>query len=367
MAETSRAMVFNQAGRPLALRRYGLPRLAESEVLVRITCCTLCGSDVHTYQGRRSTPTPTVLGHEIIGRVDQLPPGSEACDYEGVPLMIGDHVTWSVAANCGSCFYCGDGLPQKCEQLFKYGHERISDRHPFSGGLADHCHLTAGTAIFRLPAALSDAVACPANCATATVAAAMRYAGTLADRVVLIQGAGMLGLTAAAMASASGAGEVIVCDTAPERLPRASLFGATRVARVDQGDDALRAAVGDAASGRGVDVAIDVSGAPAAMESGMRLLRVGGRYVWVGAVFPARPLSISAETIVRNILSVQGVHNYRPEDLRHALEFLRDNHSRFPFEELVAETFALEDADAAFLHAAQSGQLRVAVKPGERP
>ena len=99
----------------------------------------------------------------------------------------------------------------------------------------------------------------------------------------------------------------------------------------------------------------------------MRLLRVGGRYVWVGAVFPARPISISAEAIVRNILSIQGVHNYTPDDLRHALEFLRDNHSRFPFQELVAETFALEDADAAFHHAAQSGALRVAVKPRRRP
>ncbi len=116
MAETSRAMVFNEPGRPLALRRYGLPQLAEGEVLVRITCCTLCGSDVHTYEGRRSTPLPTVLGHEIIGRVDRLPPGSEVRDYEGVPLTVGDRVTWSVAANCGSCFYCEDGLPQKCEQ-----------------------------------------------------------------------------------------------------------------------------------------------------------------------------------------------------------------------------------------------------------
>jgi alcohol dehydrogenase len=166
MAETSRAMVFCGPGQPLELRRFGLPRLAEGEVTVRVTCCTLCGSDVHTVEGRRATPLPTVLGHEIVGRVAQLPPGREVCDHEGTPLAIGDRVTWTVAASCGVCFFCREGLPQKCERLFKYGHQAISERHPLSGGLAEFCHLAAGTAIFRLPPELSDTVACPANCAT---------------------------------------------------------------------------------------------------------------------------------------------------------------------------------------------------------
>jgi alcohol dehydrogenase len=279
-----------------------------------------------------------------------------------MPIEVGDRITWSVAASCGSCFFCQDGLPQKCERLFKYGHEKISGRHPLSGGLADYCHLAAGTAIFRVPSELPDAVACPANCATATVAAAMRYAGPCAGRVVLVQGAGMLGLTAAAMAASAGAREVIVCDTSGERLLLASRFGATRTVRADDGD-LLRVAVEQLTSGRGVDVAIDVSGAPAAMEAGIELLRIGGRYVWVGAVFPDRPLAVSAETIVRKVLSIQGVHNYAPEDLRRAVDFLQHHHAHSPFEELVAKTFALEDAGAAFLHASQSGALRVAVRP----
>ena len=355
-------MEFHETGRPLELRRYPLPHLADGEVLVRITCCTLCGSDIHTYEGRRSTPCPTVLGHEILGCVAELPAGSVVCDHEGSPLEIGDRITWSVAASCGSCFFCRDGLPQKCERLFKYGHEKISDRHPLSGGLADYCHLAAGSAICRVPSGLSDAVACPANCATATVAAAMRYAGPCAGCVVLIQGAGMLGLTAAAMAASAGARDVIVCDTVAKRLPRAGRFGATHTARVDDDGAALQDAVEQATSGRGVDVAIDLSGAAAAMETGIELLRIGGRYVWVGAVFPERPLAVSAETIVRRMLSIQGLHNYMPEDLCRAIEFLHHNHARFPFEELVAETFALEDADAAFHHASRSGALRLAVR-----
>jgi putative phosphonate catabolism associated alcohol dehydrogenase len=362
MAGTSRVMEFHGTGRPLELRRYPLPHLAEGEVLVRITCCTLCGSDIHTYEGRRAAPCPTVLGHEILGRVAGLPARSAVFDRAGTPLAIGDRITWSVAASCGSCFFCRDGLPQKCQRLFKYGHERISDRHPLSGGLADYCHLAAWTAICRVPSELSDVVACPANCATATVAAAMRYAGPCDGRVVLVQGAGMLGLTATAMAASAGAREVIVCDKVDERLQRASRFGATRTVRADDNGAALRAAVEQATSGRGVDLAIDVSGAPAAMEIGIELLRIGGRYVWVGAVFPARPLAVSAETIVRKLLSIQGVHNYAPQDLCAALDFLQHHHAQFPFEELVARTFPLEDAGAAFLHASESGALRVAVR-----
>jgi putative phosphonate catabolism associated alcohol dehydrogenase len=361
MTKTSRAMVFHEAERPLELRTFGLPSLTEGQILVRISCCTLCGSDVHTFEGRRSAPLPTILGHEIIGHVAELPAGPKVCDFEGTPLEVGDRITWSVAASCGDCFFCNNGLPQKCLRLFKYGHERISEQHPFSGGLAEHCHLAAGTTVVRLPSALSDAVACPANCATATVAAAMRYAGGCKDRVVLIQGAGMLGLTAAAMAQVAGAREVIVCDTVSERLPRAASFGATRTACVKQGEDELDAIVAAVSANRGVDVAIDVSGAPAAIESGIGLLRTGGRYVWVGAVFPARPLAIAAETVVRKILSIQGIHNYGPGDLSTAVRFLHDNHGQFPFEELVAKQFALEDANAAFAHAAGSGALRVAV------
>jgi alcohol dehydrogenase len=169
MAKFSRAMVFYGTGEPLQLCSYRLPRLAEGELLVRITCCTLCGSDIHTYEGRRATPCPSVLGNEITGRVAQLPRGSAVCDQEGTPLEIGDRVTWTVAASCGSCFFCVDGLPQKCERLFKYGRQQISDRRPLSGGLAEFRHLSRGTAVFRVRAELSDVVACPANCATAPV------------------------------------------------------------------------------------------------------------------------------------------------------------------------------------------------------
>jgi alcohol dehydrogenase len=232
-----------------------------------------------------------------------------------------------------------------------------------SGGLAEHCHLVRGSSVLRLSDELPDAAACPANCATATVAAALGVAGECGGRVVLIQGAGMLGLTAAAMARSRGAREVIVAEPDRARLERAEQFGATRLVpwRGDVTD--LAATVKQASGGRGVDIALELSGAPQAMETALPLLGIGARYVLVGAVFPDRDIALSAETIVRRLVRIEGVHNYTPADLVAAVEFLTAAHARYPLAELVSERFALADAEAAFRHAVQTKAPRVAVAP----
>jgi putative phosphonate catabolism associated alcohol dehydrogenase len=364
VSDTCLAAVFAEAGKPLELQQLPLPDLGEGEALVRVTCCTVCGSDLHTYEGRRSTPMPTILGHEILGEIAVLGPGEPVRDFSGRALCVGDRVTWSIAASCGACFFCTHGLPQKCEHLLKYGHERIRPEYALSGGLAEHCHLAKGTAILRVPDVLPDVVACPANCATATVAAAFRLGGGCADETVLVQGAGMLGLTACAMARSDGAREVIVCDVDEDRLQLASQFGATRCVRIGEDGKEVAAAVEEATSGRGVDLAIELSGAPSAVEAGLELLRIGGRYVLVGSVFPQRAVSIAAESVVRRLLTIRGLHNYTPADLDRAIAFLSANHERFPFRGLVSDTFPLVEAQRAFTHAIAARVLRVAVCPG---
>jgi putative phosphonate catabolism associated alcohol dehydrogenase len=365
MTATSRAIVFQGAGLPLVLREFPLPTLAAGEMLVAVDCSTLCGSDLHTFAGRRKTPCPTILGHETIGRLAELPAGDPPVDLSGRPLAVGDRVTWSVAASCGNCFYCDHGLPQKCEHLFKYGHERIDKRHPLSGGLAEHCHLAQGTAVVRLPDELPDEVACPANCATAAIAAALRATGGCRGSAVLIQGAGMLGLTAAAMARTRGAREVIVADPDATRLQRAERFGATHTVHLRPDSSELTDVIADATGGRGVDAALELSGNPAAVEAGLPLLRTGGHYVLVGAVFPNRDVALPAELVVRRLLRIEGVHNYTPADLLTAVRFLAETHDKYPFAELVAARFPLADAAAAFQHAITTKAPRVAVVPGD--
>ena len=192
-------------GTPLELSEFPTPEPAGAEVLVEVIACTLCGSDLHTMSGRRIEPVPTVLGHEILGRIVAFGPAAARRDAAGQPLGLGDRVTWAIVASCGECFFCRRSLPQKCERRVKYGHEALAPRRDLTGGLAEHCVLAPGSAIFRVPDRLPDEAACPANCATATVAGAIEAAGDLAGRSVLIMGCGMLGVTASAWAASLGA------------------------------------------------------------------------------------------------------------------------------------------------------------------
>lgn len=357
MSRVARAAVFTGAGQPLQLRTFDVPEPEGGDVLIRVTGCTLCGSDLHTYTGRRSAPVPSILGHEILGRIEALGPAAPRHDEAGQELRPGDRVTWSIMASCGRCLFCERGLPQKCTRLRKYGHESLESGRALSGGLAEYCMLAPGTSILRLADDLTDDRVCPANCATATVAAALRTAGELRDRTVLIQGAGMLGLTACAMARAAGASAVVCCDLNAARLERAEQFGATHLTPP--------AAAGEVVSritaGHGVDVAVELSGSPAAFEDGLRLIRTGAIYVLVGAVFPSRPVALELEQLVRRHLTIHGIHNYTPRDLLAAVRFLSEGR-RYPFESLVSRWLPLADVEQAFQAAQSPGVFRLGIR-----
>jgi alcohol dehydrogenase len=356
---TATAAVFRGVGRPFDLVTWPLPRPRGTEVLVEVIACTLCGSDLHSIHGRRSVPIPTVLGHEILGRIVAFGPEAPRVDAADRPLGVGDRVTWAIVASCGACFYCRNDLPQKCEHAFKYGHEPLRPGRELSGGLADHCLLAPGTAIFRVPVELPDAVACPSSCATATVAAALEAAGPIAGRSVLVLGAGMLGVTATAWCRALGASEVIACDQDAGRLAAAVAFGATRAAPPAR----LAGIIAEATGGRGVDLALELTGAPEAIEGALPLLRTGGTLVLVGSVFPTRPVAIAPERIVRGCITVRGVHNYTPRHLRAGLEFLAA-HPEYPFGTLVDSWRPLDALDAVVASALPPGALRAGIRPG---
>jgi len=341
------------------------PELQPGEVLVEILCCTICGSDLHTFEGTRSTPCPTILGHEMVGRVVDLHAGSPTLDHQGQPLKIGDRITWSVAVSCKDCEYCRRGLTQKCTRLFKYGHQRLTEQNYLSGGLATHCHLVKGTTIFKVPESLPDLIASPANCATATVMAAFRLAGDVKNRSVLILGAGMLGITACAVAHSRGASSIFVTDIDASRVKRGQEFGANHALLANQ-EQPLHAEIQQLTENRGVDFVFDMTGVPEVIESGLETMGIGGTMILVGSVYPARAIQFSAETIVRKLLRLEGIHNYIDLDLADALSFLDKFQNAYPFQELCEQTFALDDISAAFTESANPRSYRVAVLPNQK-
>lgn len=353
LPETSRAVVFDGVPRTFEPRLIPLPEPAEGEWLVRVVAMTVCGSDRHTWEGRRQGPIPTVLGHEMIGEIVAGGEGCPRLDRRGRPIEVGSRVTWAIVAACGTCPSCLNGYPQKCVVGLKYGHEQAVGRRALTGGLAEYCLLAPGTCVVVLDEALPITVACPANCATATVAGAIRACGDLNGANLGVVGAGMLGLTACAMATASGA-RVIVAETDEARRRLASKFGAAAAFHPDE----LASGVA-----RHLDAVIEVSGTNAGFLAALPTLRVGGSMVLVGAVSPAPDASVSLEGIVRRCLSIRGLHNYGPDDLVAAVEFLETHHRHYPFHDLVSAWFPLSDSTGAFMAAADRTAIRVGVRP----
>ena len=150
------AIIFNGAGMPFEETKFPLTKnLGEHEILVKISLSTVCGSDLHTWQGHRSIPTPCILGHEMVGKIVEFG-NSVNSDYNGDKLAKGDRIVWSMIVYCNNCFFCNNNIPQKCTQLFKYGHEKSNEEPYFTGGFAKYIILKENSAVFKIPNELSD-------------------------------------------------------------------------------------------------------------------------------------------------------------------------------------------------------------------
>jgi putative phosphonate catabolism associated alcohol dehydrogenase len=318
-----------RGGDDIALESVPLPVLGAGDVLVRVRLATVCGSDRHTVTGRRVQPCPSVLGHETVGEIAAIGAGG-ARAVDGRELRRFERVIWSVTLPCGMCDRCLAGVTAKCRTVRKAGHEAWDSDWPLSGGYARHVLLPRGMPIAIVADTLTDALAAPAACATATVMAVIERAPHMAGKRVVVVGAGMLGLTAVATAAFAGASSVTVVDPAAERRELAGQFGATEV----------RATMPDAGP---YDVLLEFSGSSAALQQGLRTLDVQGAAVLAGAVLPDTPVAVEPEAVVRRHLSVVGVHNYEPRHLSAALDFLEATRDRFPWQDLVAEPVPLEE------------------------
>ena len=356
----STAALFQGVDKPWELPTIPLRDPAPGEILVKVLACTICGSDLHTICGRRHAHPPAVLGHEIVGQVLAIGPKLSNRADPGNHIQPGDRLVWGIVANCGECFYCLHDLPQKCSHAFKYGHQQISDDSIWQGGFAQHCMLAPGTSLVRLPDDLSIEAACPLSCATATIAAALRIATPPTNQRVLVVGAGMLGLTALAFARELGASSLACLEPDPSR--RELALGSFRADIAGDADE-LNRWIANHQNGIGFDLVIECSGTNNGTLDAMRLMRTGGKLVFVGAVFPSAPIPLVFEEIVRRQWTLHGVHNYRSDDLVRAVEFMSDAQARYPFADLVREKFPLKQIEQAVIAAQRRENIRVAILP----
>jgi alcohol dehydrogenase len=154
----------------------------------------------------------------------------------------------------------------------------------------------------------------------------------------------------------------MVSDPVPECRERAVHFGATYTFPADA--EELEVGVGEGTEGRGADLVLELAGTAGTVQTGLAAARTGGTVVLAGTVAPVGKIGYDPEMVVRRMLTIRGVHNYHPQDLATALQFLAGPGRDFPWQSLVVAEYPLEQAEAAFDEAHDRPGVRVAVVPG---
>ena len=251
-----------------------MPEPGPGQVLIEVSAVGVCGSDVHYFEDGRIgdfvVEAPLVLGHEASGVVRALGPGTSG------RVQAGQRVAMEPGIPCRRCRACRAGRYNLCPDV------RFFATPPVDGAFAryvvhdeDFC--------YPLPDQLSDDTGALMEPLSVAVWATWKARVQVGDHV-LITGAGPIGLLTAAVARAAGATEVFVSDTQPVRLSLAKKMGATSTIDATAGDTTGGDTTGGggALAGLEADSLIECSGAPAALESGLRGLRGAARAVVVG-------------------------------------------------------------------------------------
>jgi len=332
-------------------------RCADDGVLLRVTACGICGTDVRTfYNGDRRISPPWVLGHEISGELIEIGPRA-ADEIAAAGISVGDHVHCISTLWCGRCRLCRSGNEHLCGNGGLMGFD-------YQGAYAELVAIpeVALKNLFRIPDGLSDAHATFTDPLSDAICGHKDIAVGLDDTVAVI-GAGPVGTAHAAIARLEGAGQVLLVETAAARLDLArDILGDERMAYVDSsGTDGL-AAVRAATDDIGADVVIVACSNDKAQEQAMEMAAPRGRVLFFGGL-PKGTTHINFPSNVLHYREVQvhGSYASRHRDQVHALDMLADDLAGI--RRVVTDVVALDAAPSAFERIRAGEVLKAVVTP----
>ncbi len=326
----------------IEIQRFPRPQLGPKDLLIRLALCGVCGSDPHLVRGDWPTPYPLVIGHEMIGTVEEAT--GEAESHHGV--RVGDHVAIDMLVPCRACFFCQSGLPNLCERDMKEGWQLgcsvPTTRAPaLWGGWAEMLYLPAEAAVFRVPETIPWNVAVLTEPLAVCCRAVRLTRPRLGDTAVVV-GAGAIGLLSVVAAKAGGAQRVILVGSRANRLELGLALGADEAVDVRAGN--ALAEVLELTGGRGADVVFETAGTVEAQQRALPYARRGGTVTFIGMTGGKTVgLNIDAQ-IVEKELRLQG-SNLSAGAYPAAIGILA--RGDLPFERLVTHTFPLAEAATA--------------------
>jgi threonine 3-dehydrogenase len=331
MAGTMKALRKMQAGRGLSLEAAGVPAAGPTDVLVRVKATSICGTDLHIYgwdrwsQGR--IKPPVTLGHEFCGVIEKV--GEEVA-----ALRPGEFVSAEMHVNCGHCHQCRVGEAHICPNVKIIGIDQ-------DGAFAELVRIPAAN-IIKLDPAIPEhygAILDPLGNAVHTV-----LAGEIAGQTALVTGCGPIGLMSIAVAKACGSSAVFATETNEHRRGMARKMGADVV--INPAAEDAPARILAETNQTGVDVLLEMSGNPSAIQQGFKALRAGGRASLLGIPTENVPLDLVNDVIFKGA-TVQGIYGRRMYETWVQMTALLKA-GRLNLEPLFGERLKLDEFEDAF-------------------
>ena len=319
--------VVVRAPMAFAVEEIPAPETPAGGLLLDVKACGLCGSDLRTLRsGHRKVTFPYVIGHEICGVVAETGPG-----YAG-PWQVGDLLSMGPVVYCGNCDFCLEGQFELCEN-----YREIAQAWP--GGLAEQMAVPPEAirlgVIERVPADVDPGNAAIAEPISSCLNAQERGEVGLGDTVV-IMGAGPIGCIHIALARLHGADRILIADINAERLRLAAPFEPDAAIDISQMD--IVSEVRRLTNGKGADVIVTATPAPAAVVQAVEMARKGGRILLFGGLpkDDSKP-PVDMNLVHYNALALIGTTTFAPRHYRLAVKLVASN--RIPVDKLITHRF----------------------------
>jgi L-iditol 2-dehydrogenase len=336
----------------LRLENVPVPEIAKGEILVRVDSASICGTDLRIYHGNhRMYPPGTVRipGHEVVGRIARL--GEDITNYS-----VNQRVFIAPNTGCGHCLQCVAGNNNLCANYDAIG--VTSD-----GGFAEFVRIPANSVAQGNVIPISEAVDPAVAALVEPFACVLRGQNALhiqPGEVVLVMGAGPIGVMHTKLAKARGAGRVIVSEPIPDRAAQAKRMGADRVA--DPLSEDLKTILDEESGGRGADVIIVAAPIHSAQESALELAAISARINYFGGLPKDRPtISFNSNLVHYKELVITGTTACSTADCWQAIQIV--NSGLVDLSDIISQRYPLKEALSAFAAAEDRKSLKIVLEP----
>jgi S-(hydroxymethyl)glutathione dehydrogenase/alcohol dehydrogenase len=301
MAQAARAVICRELNKPVVVERITVDSPKRGEVMVKLSACGVCHSDLSATNGTIALPPPLILGHEGAGEVVEV-----GEDVTG--LAVGDHVVASFIYMCGKCRFCSVGRPVLCVEQGKAlttlpdGTLRTKDAQGKPLNIFSGCGVMAEYATMHLdnlvkidPKIPLDRAALVGCAVTTGVGAVFNTARVRPGASVAVFGCGGVGLNVIQGAAIAGAERIVAIDTLQAKLDMARKFGATDVLLAKAGEDLTKALKKLTAGG--ADYAFECVGSGELAAAAYKAAGRGGMAVVVGVAKASDSTSVRTMTL----------------------------------------------------------------------